>query len=447
MRILRISPSILIAVATACTVFSMIAQTSKPDTKNFGPRVRNHFMPDDFVAKRVDGLYESDVAWAHDMVMNMKPLYSLDTVKCSDDFPEWRAKVRTKLRELLQIPDRLPKVEFKLLKEERREGFKLRTYEFYPEPKLAVRMLMLVPNMAAEGKAIVPAMVSLPGSGASLESLAGEPDEYVCHFPDRNRQSWFFAKMGMVGVALENPSTANNSVKGVNHFVCQAQFARLMTLAGRSNWGFITSHVLETIQFLKELPFVDAKRIGVSGMSLGCIPALYSAVIDDGIAAVIYNDYVSSWAANATSVTKHLSGTVDVRRPFGFYHWFDDEPDLMAAVAPRPMILAEGGSWKNCIEKVKRGYELAGAPGNLTICYYEKYAAPSSRKHEDVDLHQKKGLTADDYLIFSNVDAGQHSFHPDMNLPWLAERFFGKADFPLEFKNTISNSVSAKPAW
>ena len=84
---------------------------------------------------------------------------------------------------------------------------------------------------------------------------------------------------------------------------------------------------------------------------------------------------------------------------------------------------------------------------NLTICYYEKYAAPSSRKHEDVDLHQKKGLTADDYLIFSNVDAGQHSFHPDMNLPWLAERFFGKADFPLEFKNTISNSVSAKPAW
>ena len=59
-------------------------------------------------------------------------------------------------------------------------------YEFYPEPKLAVRMMMLVPNSAANEKAKVPAMVALPGSGASLESLAGEPDDYVCHFPARN---------------------------------------------------------------------------------------------------------------------------------------------------------------------------------------------------------------------------------------------------------------------
>ena len=231
-----------------------------------------------------------------------------------------------------------PKVEFKLLKEEPRDGYRLRTYEFYPEPKLAVRMMMLVPDAAAEGKAKVPAMVSLPGSGASLESLAGEPDEYVCHFPARNRQSWFFAKMGIVGVALENPATAHNSVEGVSHFVCQAQFARLMTLAGRSNWGVVTTHVLETVAFLRSLPFIDAKRVGVAGMSLGCIPALYSAVIDEDIAAVVYNDFVSSWAANATSVTKRLGGSVDARRPYGFHKWFDDEPDLMAAVAPRPMM-------------------------------------------------------------------------------------------------------------
>ena len=119
----------------------------------------------------------------------------------------------------------------------------------------------------------------------------------------------------------------------------------------------------------------------------------------------------------------------------------------MAAVAPRHMIFAEGGGWKNCIEKVRRGYELAGAPGNLTVRYYEKYADPASRKYEDVDLHQAKGLTDNDYLMFSNVDAGQHSFHPDVNLPWLAERFFGKADFSPEFKKVISDSVSAKPAW
>ena len=111
------------------------------------------------------------------------------------------------------------------------------------------------------------------------------------------------------------------------------------------------------------------------------------------------------------------------------------------------MIFAEGGSWKNCIEKVQRGYMLAGASRKLAIRYYEKYADPASRKYEDIDLHQAKGLTANDYLIFSNVDAGQHSFHPDVNLPWLAEVFFGKADFSPAFKKEIDDSVSAKPAW
>ena len=170
-------------LVVGCVALGALTLLAGPDTKNLGPRTRGHFMPEDFESQRADGRYESSVAWAQDMVRNMKPIYSLDTVKRPEDFPAWRAKVRAKLRELLQVPDPLPKVEFKLLKEEPRDGYRLRTYEFYPEPKLAVRMMMLVPDAAAEGKAKVPAMVSLPGSGASLESLAGEPDEYVCHSP------------------------------------------------------------------------------------------------------------------------------------------------------------------------------------------------------------------------------------------------------------------------
>jgi hypothetical protein len=45
------------------------------------------------------------------------------------------------------------------------------------------------------------------------------------------------------------------------------------------------------------------------------------------------------------------------------------------------------------------------------------------------------------------VDATQHSFHPDVNLPWLAERFFGRADLSAELRKDIADSISAPPAW
>ena len=47
---------------------------------------RDRFIPADFTTAREDGRYESDVVWAHDMLMNMRPAYSLDMVTCAGDF-------------------------------------------------------------------------------------------------------------------------------------------------------------------------------------------------------------------------------------------------------------------------------------------------------------------------------------------------------------------------
>ena len=409
-------------------------------------RMRNSFLPEDFETRREDGRFDNHMAFAWDYVRRMVPEYSFDKLKDASELPAWRTKVRAKLGELLVLPEKIPELEFKLLAEENREGYRLYRYEFYPEARLAVPILVLVPENAISGKAKVPAVVCMPGSGASLNSLAGEPDEFGNRYPARNRQAWHCVQVGMVGVAIENPATAESGVREVSHFATQAQFARMMTLAGRSNWGFMVEHVLETIGFLKRHPNVDAKRIAVSGMSLGCIPALYAAVMSDDVAAVVYNDFVTSWAANAVAVTKRLGGSVDARRPFGFHRWFDDEPDLMAAVAPRPMIFSEGGAWKNCIEKVQKAYRLAGAEKNLRIAYYEKYADLATRKFENVDLHEARGLTDDEYLIMSNVDAVQHGYHPDLNIPWLLEVFCGKVDLTPQQKAMIDASVRW-PAW
>ena len=431
--------SVVLAGFAALLVCVSVAATT-------GVRSRSRLEPKDFETARQDGRFENHMAFAADYVRRMVPEYSFDKIRDAGELPTWRTKIRGKLAELLQIPSPLPRPTFKLLKDEPRDGYRLRRYEFYPEDRLAIPILVLIPEKVLKENLKAPAVVCLPGSGASLSSLAGEPDEFGNHYPARNRQAWHCVQLGMIGVALENPATAESGVREVDHSVTQQQFARLMTLAGRSNWGFMVEHVLETIEFLKTQPQVDARRIALSGMSLGCIPALYAAVLCDDVAAVVYNDFVSSWAANAVAVTKGLGGHVDARRPFGFYRWFDDEPDLMAAIAPRPMILSEGGAWKGCIEKVQRAYRLAGEEKNLRIAYYEKFADPIARKFESEDLHQAKGLSDTDYLLRSNVDAVQHGFHPEVNMPWLAEVFFGSPELTARQKAAFEMSAHW-PAW
>jgi hypothetical protein len=269
----------------------------------------------------------------------------------------------------------------------------------------------------------------------------------------RNRQAWYYVRAGMIAVAIENPATAENSEPGLWHYVAQNHFARYMTLMGWSTWGFMTEHVLQVVEFLKRNPHVDASRIAVSGMSLGCIPALYSAVLSDDIAAVVYNDYVCSWAIRAMAQTEGRGpygvggGDVDPRRPVGFYRWFDDEPDLMAAIAPRPMILAEGGPWKRHIEKVKRAYALSGAADNLRVSYYEKFADPASRRFEDLDLKETQGLTCNEFFERANVDPPQHSFHPDVNVPWLTKVLLGTSDLSPSLRAAIDAAAREKARW
>ena len=398
----------------------------------------------DFHSPREDGKFESSLAWAMSLLRKMKPLYDADNVRTAEELPVWRGKIRAKLKDLLQVRDDLS-FEFKPVEKVRRPGYVLVKYEFNPYEDLVVRAWALVPDAAMRSGAKVPAVVCMPGNGSSLESLTGEEDHCFTRYPVRNKQAWYYAKAGMIAIAMENPASANNSIKGVNYFLTQRCYFEMMQRVGMSAWGVATEQVLACVDFLRRDPRVDKERIAVSGMSLGCFSILYAAVLSDDVKAIVYNDFACSWAQRAMSVTERPNGAsaYAARDMVGSYRWFDDQPDLMAALAPRPLFLVEDGHGKGVVDKVRRVYGLAGASDKLKFRRYPKFSDDSTRRFDQVDLKRTEGLSDEDFLVYSNVDVSQHSFHPDACLPWLS-RVFGQdpAGYPEDLKAEIATAVA-----
>jgi len=74
-------------------------------SKNLGPDCRTFLTHADFETRRADGRFDHQLGFAMDYLRRMQPQYSFDDVNSADELPAWRAKVRAKLKELLQIGD------------------------------------------------------------------------------------------------------------------------------------------------------------------------------------------------------------------------------------------------------------------------------------------------------------------------------------------------------
>ncbi|OQA87325.1 MAG: Abhydrolase family protein [Lentisphaerae bacterium ADurb.Bin242] len=405
---------------------------------------KSFFTAENFKSARPDGRFDRSLGFIYESLRRKEPKLSFDRVSSAAEFPAWRERVREKLRELLRMVPH-PQPEFVLLKEEKRDGYRLFHYEFYPEDLLAVPFLMLIPEDVIAGGRKVPAVICNPGSGAGMKSLAGEPDTRPNRYPGRNRQAWWYVKAGFIAVAIENPATAENSEPGIPYGLTQLRFLSLLMKAGRTCQGFITEQRLMVLEFLKKHPLVDPGKLACSGLSLGCGGILYTTVLSDDVRAMIYNDFVCDGDARLFSVTEFPADPVMAAGFIpGASDWFAIQPDLTASIAPRPMLLAEGGAWKGNIEKIVRSYEMLDARENLSLNYYKKYADPASRKYDSVDLRKTTGLTGEDYLDYSYVDVSQHSFHPELAIPWLTKLFFGKECGDPALSAEIEASLSEK---
>ena len=397
-------------------------------TLPFGVCRGQNFNPDEhktLETDRADGRFVSTRGVVQYLMENMPPRLSFHEDFGRKQFTYWQQEVRNEMRMLMKHPclNNLPAA--KKISSVQREGYRSEKWELYPLPGCVTTFLVLIPNSLTEGRTS-PAALCIPGAGGSKESLAGEPDLVDKFrqraFPNKNAMALHYVKQGLVAVAVDNPCTgeASDLESIAPMYYDYENSSRFLLEMGWSYLGYTSYLDMQVLNWMKTQSYIKKDRIVVSGFSLGTEPLMVLGILDTSIYAFVYNDFLCRTRERALVMSvpdkdgyRSFPNSIRHLTP-GFLCNFDF-PDLVAALAPRPLICTEGGLDRD-FQLVSRAYEIAGEKDNFTYYHYPKYAAPNQRQ----GLKElPKGLAGENYLRLVNVEPGQHYFKEELVIPWL----------------------------
>ena len=260
--------------------------------------------------------------------------------------------------------------------------------------------------------------VCIPGSGMTKENLIGE----VSANNMRAAMALNIAKQGYISVAVDNAAAGEAAdlepLTGTSYDYDTP--SRILLELGWSYLGYTSFLNKQVLEWMKCQPFIRKDRIVVSGFSLGTEPLMVLGVMDPSIYAFVYNDFLCQTQERAIVMTEPDQRG---RRPFpnsirhlipDFWKYFNF-PDIVASLAPRPIILTEGGLDRD-FNLVKRAYEISGHPENVETHHYQKYTAPETR---NTAQNLPEGLGRASFYDSVNVDGPNHYFKNEFVLPWL----------------------------
>ncbi len=379
-----------------------------------------------FSTDRPDGRYLSSRAVAHRLMQSRTLRLKYHSGMDSARFGQWKSDVASTMARLMAHPDSVDIATPRKVGEWKRDGYTLQKWESYPFSEAVVPFLMLVPDSVTADNP-VPGILCIPGYGQTKELLAGETsiglDSSTVN-QTKAAMARLYAKEGYVAVAVDNPAFGESddlerlAGRGVGDYVT---FARALL---ELDWNYLgyTSYVDKVIlDWMKTMPEIRRDRLVVSGFSLGTEPLMAIGVMDPEIYAFVYNDFLCTTRERALVMTlPDAKGN----RPWpndiahlipGFLTEFDF-PDLVAALAPRPVICTEGGMDRD-FDSVADAFATAGAPEAFEAHHYAKYADPADRVPLDT---MPSGIDRATFFRLANVDPPSHYFKAEFILPWLS---------------------------
>ncbi len=121
-----------------------------------------------------------------------------------------------------------------------------------------------------------------------------------------------------------------------DHYACDTNLVHAV-LAGESPLANNLWDLARGLDVLEQHPLVDPARMAAAGLSYGGTCSLFLAAVDDRVAAAVVAGYVSSVAASHR-VPWNLCGSQVLPGMIGRL----DHADLLALVAPRPLLVESG---------------------------------------------------------------------------------------------------------
>jgi cephalosporin-C deacetylase-like acetyl esterase len=279
---------------------------------------------------------------------------SLTDVSSLEAWQKQQPEMRRRLRSMLgldPLPERTP-LRAQVTGTLQRPSYRIEKLVFQSMPGLYVTGSLYIPHQPA-GR--------LP---TILYACGHSPHPLGAKWDYQDRAQWF-AGHGYVCLVLD--TLEFGEVPGIHHGIHDLNMWDWLSL-GYTPIGVEVWNAMRALDYLETRPEVDAKRIGMTGISGGGAATWFTAAVDERIAAVV--PVCSTYTFGSQAAHWLSAGQCDCI----YYHntFLTDFPIVGALIAPRPLLICSGqrdvdfppDGYHEVFRRVKGIYDLyAGAGG------------------------------------------------------------------------------------
>ena len=268
-------------------------------------------------------------------------------------FQKWKRQAREVVMECMQNLPPAPAVyDLQVEASERREGYEARKVWFNVSEWCRVPAYLLVPD----GEGPFPAMLVLHDHGAHFsigkekmvrpfgvsKEILADADDWAHRCYDDLYTGDYFARQGYVVLAVDALFWGERGRKeGVNYDAQQALASNFLQMGG--SWGaFINIDDVRSAEFLASLPFVDSRRVGCLGFSMGAYRSWMCAALTDVIAASASVCWINTTEHLMTLTNNQNKGGSAYSMLIPQLRRYLDYPHVASLACPKPSLFFNG---------------------------------------------------------------------------------------------------------